>query len=66
MGSSVSFEPGEQRFLKKPTFLFKGIFVLQGSPVLIQKVEGESIHVLYRDKEGFEHVIPGLKKEDLE
>jgi len=40
--------------------------VLQGSPVWIQRVEGESIHVLYRDKEGFEHVIPGLKKEDLE
>jgi hypothetical protein len=66
MVSRVSFEPGEQRILKKATFLFKGIFVLQGSPVVIDRVDGDIVQIRYRDKEGFEHVIPGLKKEDLE
>lgn len=62
----INVNPGEERRLKRPTFLYNGIFVIQGSVVIVRKVEGDSVEIEYRDREGLLHLIPNLRKEDLE
>lgn len=58
---------GRQYQLKKPTFLYKGFFVIQGSQVKpVESADDGSFIVEYLDKEGGIHRIPGIKPEELE
>lgn len=61
---------GEKRILKKPTFLYKGVLILQNSLVEIINIEKENSNeyytIQYIDKEGNPIIIKGIKKEDLE
>lgn len=60
-------EVGKQYQLKKPTFLFKGFFVIQGSMVrVVEQIEDGTFVVEYLDREGGMHKIPGIKPEELE
>ncbi len=64
------YKIGEQKILKRPTFLYKGIFIFQNSPVLIkdikQKEEGIFYSVEYIDREGNPIIIENIKHEELE
>lgn len=61
---------GEKRILKKPTFLYNGVLILQNSLVEIIDIKkensNESYTIQYIDKEGNPIIIKGIKKEDLE
>ncbi len=61
---------GEKKILKKPTFIYKGVLILQNSLVEIIDVQKENhteiYTIQYIDKEGNPHIIPNIKKEDLE
>ncbi len=56
---------GEKRKLIRPTFLYKGMFVLQGSIVEIKAIEPE-LKVEWYDREGNPHILTGIVPEDLE
>ena len=57
-------KPGDIVKISRYTFLHKGVFVLQNSEVEILQIDGDSVTVLYRDKEGLEHHVP-LKITDI-
>ncbi|MFN3604842.1 MAG: hypothetical protein ACK4UJ_09040 [Leptonema sp. (in: bacteria)] len=57
--------------LKKPTFLYQGILILQNSLVEILEVNKkensvELYTVQYIDKEGNPIIIPNIRKDELE
>jgi len=58
---------GDERILNRPTFLFQGIFVNQGITVKIMEItEGDDgIIVQFLDKEGYPHILKGIKNEEL-
>ena len=60
----TELKTGQQKILKRPTFLHKGIFVIQGSTVEIKEV-GEKITVLWHDREGNPHLIEGIQAHEL-
>lgn len=64
------YKIGEQKILKKPTFLYKGVFIFQNSPVLIkeikQKEDGVYYSIEYIDREGNSIIIENIKQEELE
>nr|WP_243393412.1 hypothetical protein [Leptospira perolatii] len=51
--------------LVKRSFLLNGVIVLTGSLVEILEVNGDSISVLYNDREGFPHTLNNLVSADL-
>lgn len=55
---------GERRRLARPTFLYKGMFVLQGSAVEIKALEPE-LKVEWYDREGNPHILSGISLKDL-
>ena len=55
---------GERRTLKRATFLYKGIFVIQGSTVEIKKI-GEKLTVLWHDREGNPHLLKDIEAHEL-
>ncbi len=56
---------GDRFILKRPTFLYKGIFVLQGSTVEIKEI-GPKITVEWYDREGNPHLIDNIQPKELE
>ena len=51
----------------RPTFLLKGVFVLQNSKVEPQEVNDDGTYkILYIDREGFQQIIEDAKAEELE
>ena len=56
---------GEDRILNRPTFLFQGIFVNQGTQVRVMEATAEGLSVQFLDKEGFPHVLNGVRAEEL-
>ncbi len=61
---SNTLQVGDRKTLLRPTFLYKGIFVLKGSTVEIKKV-GVTITVEWFDKEGNPHLLNDIKPEEL-
>lgn len=61
---------GERKVLKKPTFIYNGVIILQNSIVEILEIQMEKQNELYTiryiDKEGNSIIIPNIKKEELE
>jgi hypothetical protein len=61
---------GEQKILKKPTFLYKGVFIFQNSLVYIKDIQKKDKEVLYTveyiDKEGNPLIIENIKENELE
>jgi len=61
---------GEQKILKKPTFLYKGVFIFQNSFVYIKDIQKKDKEVLYTveyiDKEGNPLIIENIKENELE
>lgn len=64
MKDNLKLKVGDRKILNKKTFLYQGIFVIQGSSVEIVEL-GEEITVLWNDKEGNPHNITGIKAEEL-
>lgn len=64
----TSIEKGGLFKLNRKTFLHEGVFVIQGTAVRVMEVtDGEDgIIVQFQDREGFPHVIKGIKPEELE
>lgn len=64
------YKIGEQKILKKPTFLYKGVFIFQNSPVLIKEIKQEENEIYYSieyiDREGNTIIIENIKEEELE
>lgn len=64
------YKKGEQKILKKNTFLYNGVFVFQNSPVVIkdikQKEDGIYYIVEYIDREGNPLLIENIKHEELQ
>ncbi len=56
---------GDERVLNRPTFLFQGIFVNQGTRVRVMEVTSEGYNVQFLDREGFPHVLTGVREEEL-
>ncbi|HMV76835.1 MAG TPA: hypothetical protein PL048_04525 [Leptospiraceae bacterium] len=56
---------GDKAKLLKKTFIQNGIFIISGSVVEIAEILDEEIRVMYSDKEGYPHVVTGLKEADL-
>ena len=65
--SAETIKVGDEKILNRPTFLFQGIFVNQGIQVKIMEVtDGEDdIIVQFLDREGFPHILKGVKSEEL-
>jgi hypothetical protein len=61
---------GEQKILKKPTFLYKGVFIFQNSFVYIKDIQKKDKEILYTveyiDKEGNPLIIENIKENELE
>ncbi len=64
------FSVGEQKILKKKTFLYKGVLVFQNSPVIIKKIDKINNEILYTveyiDREGNRMDIENIKENELE
>ncbi len=57
---------GDRKILKKPTFLYKGIFVLTGSTVEVKSIS-PTLVVEWHDREGNPHLLESIiKMEELE
>lgn len=57
---------GEQKKLNRKTFLLNGVFINQGSVVQLMEKTDEGFNVQYADREGFPHIIKGVRLEELE
>ncbi|GIX41872.1 MAG: hypothetical protein KatS3mg129_1605 [Leptospiraceae bacterium] len=66
----MKHKKGEQKILRKPTFLYKGVFVFQNSPVIVKDIiqtKNEVYYIVeYIDKEGNKMLIENIKEEELE
>ena len=60
----MELKPGERKVLNRPTFLYKGIFVIQGSTVEIKEL-GEKITVQWHDREGNPHLLDDVEAHEL-
>jgi hypothetical protein len=58
-------KPGDRKTLNRRTFLHQGIFVLQGTTVEIKEVKSDEIVIEFLDREGFPHIVSGIKAEEL-
>ena len=58
-------EVGTHKKLNKPTFLYKGIFVIQGSTVEIKEINDDKLKVLWHDKEGNPHILENIQRDEL-
>lgn len=56
---------GQSRILNRPTFLFQGIFVNQGTTVRVIEVTADGCAVEFLDKEGHPHTLNGVRAEEL-
>ena len=65
MPEQIELKRGERKILNRPTFLYKGIFVIQGSSVIVQKQEGENVTVEWMDREGNPHLLNNIRLEEL-
>lgn len=65
----MTYQVGEQKILKKPTFIYKGVIVLQNSPVRIKAIVQKGTETFYTieyiDKEGNIMLIENIKQEEL-
>ena len=55
---------GDLKKLNRPTFLYKGIFVLSGSMVQVYEI-GKTISVIWNDKEGNRHILNNVREDEL-
>lgn len=64
----ADIETGGTYKLNRKTFLSDGVFVIQGTMVRVMEMtDGEDgIIVQFQDREGFPHVIKGIRPEELE
>lgn len=58
-------KPGDRKTLNRRTFLHQGIFVLQGTTVEVKEVKSDEIVIEFLDREGFPHIVSGIKAEEL-
>ncbi len=58
-------KPGDRKTLNRRTFLHQGIFVLQGTTVEIKEVKSDEIVIEFMDREGFPHIVSGIKADEL-
>ena len=65
MSDQKELKQGERKVMNRPTFLYNGIFVLQGSSVTVQKQEGENVTVEWTDREGNPHLLSNIRPEEL-
>lgn len=56
---------GEDRILNRPTFLYQGIFVNQGTTVRVMEIEADGLIVQFLDREGHPHILKGVQPEEL-
>ena len=61
---SNSLKLGDRKVLNRPTFLYKGIFVIQGSTVEVKEI-ADRITVEWLDKEGNPHLLYDIAPEEL-
>ena len=64
---SLGFENmkvGDKKKLQRQTFLYNGIFVLQGSTVEIKEI-GECVTVEWHDQEGNPHLLDDVQEHEL-
>ncbi len=53
--------------LNRKTFLHDGVFVIQGTSVRVMEItQADGIIVQFQDREGFPHIIKGIRPEELE
>jgi hypothetical protein len=58
-------KPGDRKTLNRRTFLHQGIFVLQGTTVEVKEVKSDEIVIEFMDREGFPHIVSGIKADEL-
>lgn len=58
-------KPGDRKTLNRRTFLHQGIFVLQGTTVEVKEVKSDEIVIEFLDREGYPHIVSGIKAEEL-
>ena len=57
---------GDRVRIMRDTFLHKGVFVIKNSPAEILNENDGVYTILFRDKEGLEHIIEGFNPEELQ